>query len=264
MIYMWQPLRPKSRTCTAPQGGQLNGVFKRILANTATSHARRAKTLRVGASAKANSARQVIMKGKAIERRVGGRQITELVGICRGVLADGALVDPEVKFLADWMELNVECSNEWPYTVIYNRIAAALADGVVSPTEEKELLALLHKVTGGLGGKVSQGHTVQCQSTDGLPYDDPAPEIEFPQRRFCATGDFAFGSRRDVCGAIEERGGLTVGSPSRTTDFLVVGLTGSYAWKHSTHGNKIMKALELKNEGRVIAIVSEEHWTAHL
>jgi NAD-dependent DNA ligase len=134
----------------------------------------------------------------------------------------------------------------------------------VSPAEEKELLSLLHKVTGGLGGKVSQGQIVEGQSTDGLPYDDPAPEIEFRDRKFCATGDFAFGSRRDVCGAIEERGGLIVGAPSRTTNFLVVGLTGSFAWKHSTHGNKIMKALELKNEGHLIAIVSEEHWTAHL
>jgi hypothetical protein len=242
----------------------MNGVFTRILAKSAPSHARRAKTLGVVASVKGNSARQVIMKGKAIERRVGGRQISELIGICRGVLADGALVDPEVKFLADWMELNVECSNEWPYTVIYDRIASALADGVVSPAEEKELLALLHKVTGGLGGKVCRGQIVEGQSTDGLPYDDPAPEIEFQDRKFCATGDFAFGSRRDVCGAIEERGGLIVGAPSRTTNFLVVGLTGSFAWKHSTHGNKIMKALELKNEGHLIAIVSEEHWTAHL
>lgn len=242
----------------------MSGVFKRILVKSAPLQARGAKTSSVVASAKTNSARQVIMKGKGIERRVGGRQITELVGICRGVLADGALVDPEVKFLADWMELNVECSNEWPYTAIYKRIADALADGVVSPREEKELLALLHKVTGGLGGKLFQGQIVEGQSTDGLPYDDPAPEIEFQDRKFCATGEFAFGSRRDVCGVIEERGGLIVGSPSRTTNFLIVGLTGSYAWRHSTHGTKIMKALELKNEGHLIAIVSEQHWTAYL
>lgn len=221
------------------------------------------ESLKTEQSAPGRSAGQVIAKAAAIDKRVRARQTDELIGICRGVLADGALVDSEIGFLADWMQLNLECSDAWPYTVLYDRITAAISDGVISEEEEKELLGLLHHVTSGMGGKLSDGEATG-QPTEGLPYDVPAPRVMFPDHAFCVTGEFAFGPRKKVHGAIEERGGRIVGAPSSKTNFLIVGITGSAAWKHSTHGTKIIKAIELKEAGESIAIISEEHWTKHL
>ena len=87
---------------------------------------------------------------------------------------------------------------------------------------------------------------------------------DFRQRNFCVTGDFAYGPRDRVIQTIEERGGRIVGAPSGKTDFLIVGVTASAAWKHSTHGTKILRAIELREAGKPIAIIGEEHWTAYL
>ncbi len=45
-----------------------------------------------------------------------------------------------------------------------------------------------------------------------------------------------------------------------TLDYLVVGLLGSRDWKLSSHGTKIMQAVEHKAKGRPIRIISEEAW----
>ena len=209
------------------------------------------------------SAGDIIAKAAAIDRRVGARQVDELIGICRGVLADGELVNAEIGFLADWLETHLECSDQWPYSVLYDRIAAALADGVITEDEEKELLGVLSHVTGGPSVLNAPGERLS-PDTSGLPYDDPAPPIVFANHSFCVTGEFAYGPRGRVISAIEERGGRIAGAPSGKTNFLVVGITGAAAWKHSTHGTKIIKALELKQAGRPIAIIGEKHWTEHL
>jgi hypothetical protein len=212
---------------------------------------------------KPKSAGQVIAKSAAIDKKVRARQIDELIGICRGVLADGALVSPEVHFLGEWLQVNLECSDVWPYDRLYNRVMAALADGVITTDEEGELLTLLHQVSGGIGAIQDSGPPVG-PSTEGLPYDNPEPSIVFPDRGFCVTGEFAYGPRKEVCEEIEQRGGRILGAPSKKVHFLVVGISGSHAWKHSTHGTKIMRAIELRDAGGGIAIVSEKHWTAHL
>jgi hypothetical protein len=47
-------------------------------------------------------------------------------------------------------------------------------------------------------------------------------------------------------------------------DYLVIGDIGNENWAHSTHGRKIEKAIAYNFSGCRIAIVSEEHWLAHL
>ena len=41
---------------------------------------------------------------------------------------------------------------------------------------------------------------------------------------------------------------------------LVVGSVGNEQWRHSTYGNKIMKAVELRDAVAPIAIVGESLW----
>jgi len=47
---------------------------------------------------------------------------------------------------------------------------------------------------------------------------------------------------------------------TRRTNSLVIGPIASRAWLESTHGRKILRAVELRSEGLPVRIVSEEAW----
>lgn len=49
-------------------------------------------------------------------------------------------------------------------------------------------------------------------------------------------------------------------SVSKKVHFLVVSSIGNDQWLHSSYGTKIKKAVELRNSGVPIAIISETHW----
>ncbi|NCC30133.1 MAG: hypothetical protein EOM22_18785, partial [Gammaproteobacteria bacterium] len=48
------------------------------------------------------------------QSRLSDRGIDELIGLCRGVLADGVLVESEVRFLADWLDRHRQIADQWP------------------------------------------------------------------------------------------------------------------------------------------------------
>jgi len=98
--------------------------------------------------------------------------------------------------------------------------------------------------------------------SDGSPFDDPAPKVIFRQHSFVFTGKFDFGTR-EVCQiAVTERGGSapSQNNISREIDFLVIGSSGSKAWKRGSYGNKIEAAILSRREHGTPAIISEKHW----
>ena len=60
-----------------------------------------------------------------------------------------------------------------------------------------------------------------------------------------------------------ERGGSS-GSLTKATDVLVIGMYATESWKHSSFGTKIIKAVDMREDGVPIAIVCEDHWAGHL
>lgn len=188
--------------------------------------------------------------------RRSDRNIDELIGICKGIIADGTIVQSESEFLLEWMEKNQDAAHQWPANVLYERINQYLSDGVIDKEESEELMTLLKKITG--GEKIAE--EIQSMSSS-LPLDIPAPNIIFKGSIFCLTGTFTVGSRDRVTKLIEEKGGKCVKSPTLDTNYLVIGLIGSRDWIHSTHGRKIEAAVNNKEDGKSkISIVSEEHW----
>ena len=188
------------------------------------------------------------------------RNTDELIGICRGVLADGSINVSEMAFLRDWVDRHQEFAHEYIFNALFHRIADALTDGVTSADEERDLLALLQGVVGG----EADGEQSVASLTSTLPLDDPPPSINFNDHVFIVTGTFDFGPRSAVIEAIETRGGTVRDALSSRTDYLVVGMLGSRDWIHSSYGRKIEQALKLREEGATLVIIGEAHLRASL
>jgi NAD-dependent DNA ligase len=191
---------------------------------------------------------------------VSQRKIDELMGIIKGILADGNVDQMEAEFLLDWLNCNRDAAELWPANVIYPRIDRALADGLVDPDEQKELLTLLMSA---VGGNTAHLHDEASNSTS-LPITLPAPVIEFAERTFCFTGKFNSGTRAWCHQQVSIRGGVPVESITKKLHYLVIGEAGSRDWLHSTFGGKIQKAVGYAADGAGLVIVAEKHWAAHL
>lgn len=95
---------------------------------------------------------------------------------------------------------------------------------------------------------------------EGVPFDEPVPEITFNGKKFCLTGTFTSGNRLECEAKIKERGGVCSHKPSSETDYLVVGGFPTRSWSNEKFGNKIIEGLAHKLKGAKLAIVSEQRW----
>ncbi|QQO21923.1 BRCT domain-containing protein [Bradyrhizobium diazoefficiens] len=186
--------------------------------------------------------------------RIGSRQIDELIGLARGLVADNQINQAEVEFLQKWLAANLHISDQPLVRVLYKRIDEMLVDGVIDDDEKAELLETLNRFSnreiGGLG---------EILRATSLPLDNPEPSLTFVGRRYCFTGTFNFGCRKECEQAVEKLG-AEVGSLTQKTNVLVIGIYATESWKHSSFGNKIIKASEWRDSGLPINIVSEVHW----
>jgi NAD-dependent DNA ligase len=189
--------------------------------------------------------------------RIASRQIDELIGLARGLIADGALNQLEVEFLQKWLVANGSVSDQPVIRTLYVRINEILADGIVDENEMSELFDTLNCLS---NSDFELGETLKATS---LPLNSPAPKLTFSGQSYCFTGTFNFGQRKHCEQAVIERGASIAGL-SLKTNVLVIGVYATDSWKHSSFGNKILSACQLRDRGHPIAIVSEEHWVKHL
>jgi NAD-dependent DNA ligase len=189
--------------------------------------------------------------------RISSRQIDELVGLARGLAADGTINAAEVEFLQKWLAANAAISDQPVIRVLYQRMNEILSDGVLDADEHAELLDTLNSFS---SPDFELGEILKSTT---LPLCNPAPTLTFANRAYCFTGTFNYGQRKHCEQAITARG-RSSGGLSQKTEFLVVGAYATESWKHSSFGNKILKASEWRDGGLPIAIVAESHWTKHL
>lgn len=190
--------------------------------------------------------------------RISVRQIDELIGIARGLCADGVLNDAEIEFLQKWLAASADLSGQPVITRLYQLVDEILRDGFVDDDER----TLLFETLKGLGDTTFELGEVLKPTT--LPLCSPPPDVSFLDMRFCFTGTFNLGRRQDCERAVEERGGYA-GSLTHDTNYLVIGAYVTDSWRHSSFGNKIVKAVEMRDTKYVpISIVSEQHWATYL
>lgn len=187
-------------------------------------------------------------------KSIDDRQIDTLIGISKGLLADGVVDQSEAEFLRTWL---VQSRNATENPLILNllqRVDAMLEDGVLDADESTELMGILRKMSG------EPSELGEIAKTSTLPVDDPLPEICFDGYSFLFTGTCAFGTRRKCQEATESLGGVVSKGVNKSLHYLVLGTYVTDSWAHETYGRKIEKAIQYRADGVPLAIVTEEHW----
>lgn len=139
--------------------------------------------------------------------------------------------------------------------LLYRRLSDMLKDNMLDAAESAELLELLQQFTG--KPRCSDN---PFSSPTSLPLDNPEPTLEWTGRMFLFTGTMAYGPRKACEALVVERGGSIAAGVNKKTHYLVIGSIGNEQWLHSSYGTKIKKAVEIREAGANIAIISEAHW----
>lgn len=186
------------------------------------------------------------------------KAVDQLVGICTGILADGEVNENEAIFFAEWVRKHAPAEPVWPFTDVLQRIERIFADGVCDAEERAELKDVMEALCGFTQEPLPMAENLSTS----LPLCVPQPHpLVFANQQFVVTGKFAYGARTAVFDAIAALGGLpTDSAPTKTTNYVVIGVFASRDWINTSHGRKIEKAVQLREKGTGINIVSEEHW----
>ena len=194
-----------------------------------------------------------------LARRVE-RDLSEMLGLAKGMLADGVVNDAEADFLRAWARNHQEAVAQWPLSLIFSRLESFYRDGRIDDIERAELGELLGALVGGTTSLL-----LGYEAPTMLPLDTPPPLICWgPDEVYVFTGRFAYGPRAVCEREVIDRASSCDGNVTRRTSFLVVGTFSSQDWAHSSYGRKIQRAVELRESGFAIRIVGEDHWVNSL
>ena len=185
-------------------------------------------------------------------------QVSALLGLCRGLIADGKINQSETDALYTWLMAHEETIENPVMTAFKKELRNFTREETKNSSKNIELLKLLD---GLVGGKTEVG---ECLHTTTLWLDDPPPEVLFEDRKFCLTGKFSYGRRGQCEDEIRTRGGMCQQSPTKATDYLIIGSYAEGTWIQSAYGRKIEKAVALRASGLPIRIISETHWHASM
>jgi NAD-dependent DNA ligase len=185
--------------------------------------------------------------------------ISQLLGICKGLVCDGVVNLEEARFLFKWFESNKDLAHVFPGRELFCRLERIFADGIVSEEEREELKLLLLSVT---GQTAEQPDDTTTKTTRAL-FEDPEPTVLFPGRSFCFTGTFVTGKRIWCAEQVIKRSAQFHEAVTLETSYLVLGREATKAWAYPNFGRKIEKAIEYKQRTG-LKIVSEAHWAAAL
>lgn len=188
------------------------------------------------------------------KKRLAKRQMDTLIGISKGIIADGIVSQTEAEFLLNWLETSESGEIDNPIIEsLTDRIYDMLEDGLLDNEESQELFEALKIFTGDIP---EEGELIK----PALPLDDPPPQVLFVGKVFLFTGTFNLGTRTECIEMVQTMGGENSKSLTQKVDYLVIGSYVTPTWKHESHGNKIEKAVNYRIKYGNPAIISEGHF----
>ena len=193
--------------------------------------------------------------GKLQRQRRVERGLAEMVGLVRGVIADGIVSADEAEHLAEWARHHPEVAVRYPANILARHLDRIFRDGRVDRRERERLGALLAQLAENPAG-LAAGFAL---ATD-LPVTRPEPEIAFEGRTFVFAGEMAYGPRHACKREVTERGGSCEHRVTRRTDYLVIGGIAADNWCQSDFGELVDEVVRYRERGVPIAVVTEAHW----
>ena len=190
---------------------------------------------------------------KLNRKNIQDRKIDTLIGLSKGISANGEVDQAEAEFLQTWLVQNSQSENPIILNLL-EKVSETLEDGILDSEESSELLSILH---GFSGDKVELG---EVSKTSTLPICNPPPQISFAGKTFLFTGTCAYGTRKQCQAAIDSLGGINANRVTRDLGYLILGTYVTDSWAHESFGRKIEKAIEYRDSGSPLAIITEEHW----
>lgn len=171
----------------------------------------------------------------------GTRDMAALVSLLSNVIRDGTVSIDEAISVLGYVVSHESLASDPTVSKVADELQRALSDGDLNHEEARDLEDLFSRV-------VNPIERAGARPTG----------IEFQGKKFVLTGNFMHGSKDDVKGYIQERGGIIVGSPSRRVSYVVVGGCGSEAYAMGSYGTKVKAAMDLQASGAPIRIIQED------
>ncbi len=187
-------------------------------------------------------------------KSIDDRQIDTLIGLCKGLAADDKVVQSEAVYLQTWLMQNAGATDNPIIHNLLDKVSDMLDDDVFDAEESAELLSTLHRITG------EPSALGEVAKTSELPIDRPEPGLILGGSAFLFTGTCVYGSRKVCQQAVEVAGGINAKSVTKKLNYLVLGTYVTESWAHETFGRKIEKAMEYRENGVALAIITEQHW----
>jgi len=187
-------------------------------------------------------------------KSVDERQIDTLIGLSKGLIADGKVNQAEAEFLLSWLIQSRQTSDNPIIINLLDKVEVMLEDKILDDKESSDLLNILR----GISGETSE--IGELAKTTSLPLDNPVPLILFENMSFLFTGTCVFGTRKQCHDATKLLGGKIVTSVTKSLNYLILGTYVTDSWIHENYGRKIDKAMKFRDDGVSLAIITEEHW----
>lgn len=164
------------------------------------------------------------------------RAMQKLQQIVMGIIEDDNISNKEICELKQWLEKHVELKGYYPFDKIFEVVEHIMQDNFVDVDEAQELL--------GIFDAFINPHTEKV-------------EIDFAGKTVCLSGEFNYGSKKQVEELLSAKGAVLAKSVTGSLDVLILGEAGSAAWKYGNYGSKYEKACQLNEKGKSIVIVKE-------
>jgi hypothetical protein len=183
------------------------------------------------------------------------RDISEFLGLAKGLLADGEISATEADAVHQWIGNHPDASEAWPLSALSTRLRQIFVDGRVDNDERSELAEILNSIVGGTAG-VTLGEDAATE----LPLNAPPPALIWKGATFVFTGKFAFGTRSECQRRVTAVGGACESDVTKRTNYLVIGTFGNRDWIHTSFGRKIEKAVDYRSTSGAPCIIGEQYW----
>ncbi|HEV7246162.1 MAG TPA: hypothetical protein VGN93_04140 [Shinella sp.] len=182
-------------------------------------------------------------------------EINELYGFCAGIACDNRITAEEVAKLLGRLDTYPRIQGDKRVANLRNAARRSIADGRVTPEESDDICTWITHLVGDSASDTGMATFGNVGVIEGALEDHN--EVFFDGQMFVLTGKFTLGPRKAVQGMISDRGGEFKSTVCRNTHYLCVATEASRDWKHSHEGLKIIRAMELRDEGKGPHLVHE-------